>query len=104
MKYKTIKEVAFKSGRVIAKGTEFSVSFFRDRPWSCEIHPENGDSFKMKVAGLPRLTNEIHSPGMEDLEEWVCDSICESVLGEQVEPDGWDEHGSPSWLLALGMI
>ena len=43
-------------------------------------------------------------PDYEDLEHWVCDSVCESVLGETVEPDGIDEHGSPSWLLAMGMV
>ncbi len=27
-----------------------------------------------------------------------------SVFGAQVEPDGWDAKGAPSWLLAIGVI
>jgi hypothetical protein len=46
----------------------------------------------------------IQIPTIEDLEEWNGDGVCESVLGETVEPDGIDEHGSPSWLLVMGLI
>jgi hypothetical protein len=46
----------------------------------------------------------IESPTDEELNHWVCDSIVDSVLGYRVEPDGCDEEGSPSWLLALGLI
>lgn len=43
-------------------------------------------------------------PSTKRLEHWVCDSVCDSVFGDQVEPDGWDSEGSPSWLLVLGLI
>lgn len=47
---------------------------------------------------------EIEQPDLDQLSEWVHDGVCDSILGERVEPDGIDEHGSPSWLLAMGML
>jgi hypothetical protein len=32
------------------------------------------------------------------------DSACEATDGCWVEPDGYCEHGCPSWLLKLGLI
>jgi len=43
-------------------------------------------------------------PSMDQLGYWVSDCIAESIDGCMVEPDGYCEHGRPSWLLALGMI
>ena len=43
-------------------------------------------------------------PSLKTLEKYVYDGICKSVLGNNVEPDGWDSQGSPSWLLAMGLI
>ena len=46
----------------------------------------------------------VRVPSMKRLEHWVCDSVCDSVFGNQVEPDGWDHEGSPSWLLVFGLV
>lgn len=46
----------------------------------------------------------IRRPSMQKLEYWSMDSVCKSVFGYEIEPDGWDHYGSPSWLLALGFI
>jgi len=43
-------------------------------------------------------------PDLDQLREWVFDSVCEATDGCTVEPDGWCEHGHPSWLLRLGLI
>ncbi len=51
-----------------------------------------------------RVTSCFKSPSVRSLENWSNDGVCQSVGGKRVEPDGWDENGSPSWLLALGMI
>lgn len=40
-------------------------------------------------------------PEIDELDD---DGIAQSVLGESVEPDGFDCDGSPSWLMALGLI
>lgn len=47
---------------------------------------------------------QYETPSFEAIEAWVIDSVCESLEGEEVEPDGFDEDGAPSWLLALGLI
>lgn len=44
------------------------------------------------------------TPSMEQLEEWVYDSVCEATDGCIVEPDGRCPHGHQSWLLRLGLI
>jgi alpha-amylase/alpha-mannosidase (GH57 family) len=65
----------------------------------------DGEAQKLPISALSAakgLGKEI--PDTDQLTEWVHDSMCESILGENVEPDGIDEHGSPSWLLAMGMI
>lgn len=45
-------------------------------------------------------------PSMDEFEWWVFDSLCEAACtcGAQVEPDGYCEHGRPSWLLAVGLV
>lgn len=43
-------------------------------------------------------------PSLEQLEEWMSESGCETPDGCWVEPDGTCEHGQRSWLLILGMI
>jgi len=56
-----------------------------------------------------RLKGEKHkitmpSPSIEQLEEWMLDSICEATDGCIVEPDGICSHGHSSWLLRMGLI
>lgn len=58
---------------------------------------------RLSARGAARALG-IEEPSYTQLEAWVLDSVCDSVLGEQVEPDGYDPAGSPSWLLAFGMI
>ena len=44
------------------------------------------------------------TPSCEQSEAWVDDSGCESLTGHRVEPDGYGPDGSPSWLIALGLV
>lgn len=43
-------------------------------------------------------------PSVEQVGAWIIDSVVDATDGCQVEPDGVCEHGSPSWLLYLGLI
>lgn len=43
-------------------------------------------------------------PDEDQLEEWLDEGVCEALDGCMVEPDGHCPHGSPSWLLHLGLI
>ena len=47
---------------------------------------------------------EYEVPDLEMLREWGNDGGSEALDGCWVEPDGYCEHGYPSWLIALGMI
>ncbi|MET9366212.1 hypothetical protein ABZX93_35665 [Streptomyces sp. NPDC006632] len=52
--------------------------------------PERGDG-----AGMPSI---------EQMQSWMSDGGAVARDGCWVEPDGTCEHGSPSWLLAIGVI
>ncbi|MGW3426307.1 hypothetical protein [Streptomyces phaeochromogenes] len=43
-------------------------------------------------------------PSIEQMQSWMSDGGAEARDGCWVEPDGTCEHGSPSWLLAIGVI
>ena len=43
-------------------------------------------------------------PSLDDLEAWEADGGCEAVDGCWVESDGHCEHGTPSWLLVMGLV
>ena len=43
-------------------------------------------------------------PELEELEGGVFDSVCETLEGNMIEPDGFDFEGCPSWLLVLEMV
>ena len=45
-----------------------------------------------------------YTPQFEAIDLWVHDSVCETLDGQQVEPDGVGPIGCPSWLLALGIV
>jgi hypothetical protein len=47
---------------------------------------------------------KVQTPDLETLMEWEAEGGCEAVDGCWVEPDGVCPHGSPSWLLVLGLI
>lgn len=88
-------------------GEKIFVKPHKERPNThCRITPANriGVTISISYLKLSRMVYEIELPTMEELQEWVYDSVCNSVTGDTVEPDGHDEHGFPSWLLALGMI
>lgn len=96
MKTTTQKEIKMKSGEIVPKGAE--VSFIAGKDHLCLVQGNRAEPYKVGISSA------FKSPSLEELEEWVNDGVCESILGERVEPDGHDEHGSPSWLLALSMI
>ena len=93
---KTEKSFTLKTGETVPAG--LPVTFDSTRNTICFVHGARETPYKV------RITAAFHAPGIEELSEAISDGVCESVLGEQVEPDGTDEYGSPSWLLALGMI
>ena len=43
-------------------------------------------------------------PSIEELTGMIDEGGCESMTGQWVEPDGWDDKGFPSVLMAMGLI
>jgi hypothetical protein len=69
-----------------------------------QVHiPRFQRTFKISNARVADMLG-LNVPEFDELEEMGMDGDCESVLGNSVEPDGYDEYGAPSWLLAFGLI
>lgn len=99
-----LRDVQLKDGRQFKKGSPCSVNFGEESARVCEIHVGT-ESYRALIRNLPITVSGLPPPpSMEEMEEWSRDGVARSVLGEDVEPDGYDEHGSPSWLLAYGYI
>lgn len=105
---KTLRDITLKSGIVIAKDTEVTIKWLApevSRGVLCEVVTKDGQTFKTMVGTLhTKVSGCKKPPTLNTLRKWVFDGVAKSVLGKTVEPDGYDEHGSPSWLLALGFI
>lgn len=43
-------------------------------------------------------------PSETTIRKWMSSFFCKSVTGKNVEPDGFGDDNSPSWLLALEVI
>lgn len=112
MKTKLKKSLTSKKGVVINEGETVEVRFdvrgkdtIREHneflPYYVSLNTEDGRRIvvpiKLKSLGLKL-------PGQRKLQRWSFDSVAKSVFGTRVEPDGWSYDGSPSWLLALGLI
>lgn len=100
----TVKNIRMKDGTTVPALTYGTVEFSDDTLCLFRIN------FTDRVVRLSWPTAVLcldgfdPVPDIETLEAWSHDGVCETVLGNCVEPDGHDEHGAPSWLLALGMI
>lgn len=106
---KNIRELKTKADATNPKptievGTKCDVRFYlkNDVEQMMEIKADNGAVWNLPTRIAIKYFKKL--PSMKMLEKWVNDSICLSVTGKRVEPDGTGPDGSPSWLLALSMI
>jgi hypothetical protein len=97
------KDLKFKSGDVIREGETVKVVVDKDRP-TVAILRYNDVKYATASANLHVISEKFVKPTEEELMRGTLDSVCSSLLGNDVEPDGWDEYGFPSVLLAMGMI
>ena len=87
--------------RTIYSGWKVALTKKKDVPLDVWKH---GKLEKINQA-IPKWAREVdHIPSLSTLQAWEADGICETPTGYQVEPDGHGPDGSPSWLLALGII
>ena len=94
---RTQKDILLKDGSTLPKG--LSVGFVQGNDSRCRVFSPAHDQ-----PLLVRITSAFKSPSVASLEKWSCDSVCKSVTGKRVEPDGHGSDGSPSWLLVFGLI
>ena len=102
-----IKDFKNKKGFVINKGEPVELEFADDTYKLVRIYKKGQYERKGAV-----LTQNLHKwvrgatkpPGYSAMEKMAERGIAKSVLGKKVEPDGLDPYGSPSWLMALGIV
>ena len=90
----TTKPVTLKDGRIVPKGTAIVEWKVNGMDGLC----------KTECGATVRCRNVFKAPTIATMERWMHDCVARSVSGARVEPDGYDEHGSPSWILVLGLI
>lgn len=99
----SLVDLKLKDGRTFPKGTPFVIAFVREENDGVHymlVRPLDGsDPFKTK-----NFHKFFKAPSVHTMQKWSFDGIAKSVSGLRVEPDGHGPDGSPSWLLALGMI
>jgi hypothetical protein len=98
----TVIPVKLKDGTVIPEGSTISVQW-SEFPAGVNLVTWNGRELKLSGRSIGKaLAGEL--PTNDDMEDWVCDSICDTPTGHSVEPDGWGPDGVPSWLMLAGVI
>ena len=103
MKTTTYKELKHKSGDIIPEGIEVEVLPLR-KQGERTSHPFYCIVLYLGLEYQLFYTDVIEPPSEEEIEEMMFDSICPSVGGYNVEPDGFDPDGFPSWLQAVGIV
>lgn len=96
-KVTSAKAITMKDGTIVP--AKSPVEFIANNPKLCTVFSAtNYQWYTVKI------TSAFKQPTNASLEKWVDDCIAKSVSGKKVETDGWASDGSPSWLLALGLI
>lgn len=99
----TTKELRNKRGDIIPIGTKLTVMPHEMSSSRALVSIEGSDKpLPIGYDTLCKVTN-LEEPSGDQLISWMVDSVCESVMGERVESDGFDSAGWPSWLMALGI-
>lgn len=105
----TKQDITSKKGVTVAKGAEVTLSWKSssgaEQPQLTRITDSSGNTVAVRTANLDKYVSGISkAPSIKTLEKWSDDGVAKSVLGAKVEPDGWDDDESPSWMLAMGLI
>jgi hypothetical protein len=97
------KNVRAKNGTEIEAGTTVELEFPKEHHGMIVRMSAEGKTVAIRTVRMNKYFGT-RLPSMKQLEKWTFDSVCKSVGGKTVEPDGWDCNGTPSWLLAMGLI
>ena len=105
MQFTLEKTIKLPSGKEFLEGAKLSVEIKKENPRRAYIYTEDGaPAFYMKSQGLYTLSEKFTKPNFEEIEESYLErGVVISLAGEDVEMDGYDEHGMPSMGLVLGL-
>jgi len=92
---KSQKPVTMKDGTVVDKGAK--VTFIAGNHTQCILHGAARDY-------TVRITSAFKVPGQRSIARWSWDSVCKTVTGQKIEPDGVGSDNAPSWMLVLGYV
>ena len=105
MKSRLSRTLKLKDGTVYSVGTEFNIMPLSTNPdrGICLIDQKGREiSLKATSAGI-YFEHDFVQINQDAIDEAIMDGGCPSLIGDTVEPDGHDEHGFPSILLACGL-
>lgn len=93
------------TGDCIESGESVNVSKHPAVDYILTVRTDDGRRVSFSaVKAHSTLDGFMKEPSMKTLKKWVNDSVCKSLRGKNVEPDGYDSEGFPSWLLVLNLI
>jgi hypothetical protein len=105
---KLIKDVTLKSGVIIPKDTPVSIKWLLPEENGhavAQVLPAGFDPYKTRISSLYlSVSGFSKQPSYTTMYKWMNGGIAKSVTGQRVEPDGFGPDGSPSWMLAAGVI
>lgn len=105
MKLIVDREIKLANGNAVPAGTMVNIFVEKKRPTFAEFFYQPVGAIRISCANLHNYFNDFINPTDEVLMEAVMDGVCPSIYsGYDVEPDGWDEEGFPSVLLAMGLV
>lgn len=95
-----LKEMVGRKSTIEAGTTAQLFPHTQEQPWLGRVELSDGRKFLLRYELLLEIT-DLEGPG--DWEEEVYSCTPNSVGGEVVEPDWFDDEGFPSWPMALGL-
>lgn len=103
MKTKVKKEIKWKDSMTFPVGAEVFVTVKKETPTIASVR-YNSVEKKMPTKYLYIHFEDFIEITYDVIEEAIMDGVCPSLIGQSVEPDGWDLYGFPSILLAMGLM
>lgn len=105
MKFIVDREIKLANGATVPAGANVFIVVEKKRPTFASLFYKPVGDIRINCANLHNYFNDFINPTDEVLMEAVMDGVCPSIYsGYDVEPDGWDEEGFPSVLLAMGLV
>ena len=84
-------------------GVPYHITVEKHKPTKAKVQI-GGKTVLFNTPSLHKYFTDFEEYTLSDAETAMMDGACPSVTGQEVEPDGWDEHGMPSILMAFGFV